>query len=956
MGGQGRSIVGRDAEVARLRGALDAARAGTPTVALVVGPPGIGKTALWQAAFASAPGTATVGASTGDPGGGDGASVPLVVAATGDEAEVDLAYGVVAQLVRRAPAEGGASATVRLGPGADAVDVGADLLAVIDRVELGRPLVIVVDDAQWADDPSLRALSFTMRRLQDDPVLLCIGCRDDGLRRLPAGLVRLVGDGARVELGPLDRSAVGELAAHAYGRAVPAGAVARLHSHAGGNPLHLRALMGEIGFDALTRGDPSTLPVPRTYANLVIAQLAGCRDGARAMAAALAVLGPVGRVDDVARVAGSADPLVAVDELVARGLVELRAAPAGLTLAFPHGLARVAILGDLSPSRRAALHAAAADVTEGDVALTHRLAAAVGPDDELVTVARDRAEAHLEAGAPVQAGRLLLAAAPLASAPDDRANLVALAAAYLTLGGESVNALRDDVDAFPDSAARSWVLGRAAMAAGDLAGAERLFTDAWERAADSGEETAMRLVAGQAADMLSVLGLHRRDGVQIVTWARRAMATGSASGLSATLACHGMAIDGRFAEAEAEMTAILAGDPDPGLRLDARLGRGVVRVWANDLENAAVDLEAVDADDAATRSVLARVDLRSFRAEVAFRSGRWSQALDLAETAASIVDDVDDPLIVALPHAVAAFVLAGMGRVADAHAHAQVAAASAALSGLLPPRLWAAHAALRVAAAEDPAEAARLGDALLADGLGTFPEGILHWRALYVEALVAVGRVDDAAAVAEDLAGMARPRGDGHHGTDGDDGAADGRGQDRDVSVAADAALAAGIVAAAQGRREAAAAAFEEGLALDADASRPYSRGCLELAAGANLRRMGNRRAAADLLTRAAQRFEHLGAAPRSMQCARELEACGLAPRRRAAAHDGDRALTARERVVARLVAEGHTNREVAAELIISAKTVEHHLGRVYAKLGLRSRTELAARHAAVAVAEEQDR
>ncbi len=440
--------------------------------------------------------------------------------------------------------------------------------------------------------------------------------------------------------------------------------------------------------------------------------------------------------------------------------------------------------------------------------------------------------------------------------------------------------------------------------------------------------------------MLSLLGLHRRDGDQIVMWARRAMAAGSASGLSASLACHGLAIDGRFAEAEAEMTAILAGAPAARLRLDAQLGRGVVRVWANDLEGAAADLETVEADETVPRSIMSRVDLRSFRAEAAFRAGRWGEALDLAETTASVVDDVDDPLFITLPHAVAAFVLAGMGRVGEARAHAEVAAVNAAVTGLLPARLWSSHASLRVAAAaEDPGEVARLGDALVADGFGTFPEGIHHWRALYVEALVAVGRLDDAAAVADDLGATAR----GRSGADNNraDGPAEGV---EDASVAADAALAAGLVAAAQGRRESAALAFEQGLTLDAEASRPYPRACLELAAGANLRRMRDREGAAVLLKQAAERFEAIGSAPRAARCERELEACGLAPRRRQGERGRGFELTPRERVVARLVAGGHTNREVAAELVISAKTVEHHLGRIYAKLGLRSRTELAAR------------
>ena len=103
------------------------------------------------------------------------------------------------------------------------------------------------------------------------------------------------------------------------------------------------------------------------------------------------------------------------------------------------------------------------------------------------------------------------------------------------------------------------------------------------------------------------------------------------------------------------------------------------------------------------------------------------------------------------------------------------------------------------------------------------------------------------------------------------------------------------------------------------------------------------------MLGEAARRLDALGAAPWAARCVRELDACGLRPRRRGAGAPllGDAALTAQERLVAHLVAGGRTNREVAAELVITTKTVEHHIGRVYAKLGLRSRSELAARIAA---------
>ena len=102
------------------------------------------------------------------------------------------------------------------------------------------------------------------------------------------------------------------------------------------------------------------------------------------------------------------------------------------------------------------------------------------------------------------------------------------------------------------------------------------------------------------------------------------------------------------------------------------------------------------------------------------------------------------------------------------------------------------------------------------------------------------------------------------------------------------------------------------------------------------------RRAAQAVLTAALERFDQLGAAPWVERCERELRACGLRPAKRAdltASSD----LTPQERMVAHLVAGGATNREVAAELFLSVKTIEYHLSRIYRKLGVRSRTELAA-------------
>ena len=95
---------------------------------------------------------------------------------------------------------------------------------------------------------------------------------------------------------------------------------------------------------------------------------------------------------------------------------------------------------------------------------------------------------------------------------------------------------------------------------------------------------------------------------------------------------------------------------------------------------------------------------------------------------------------------------------------------------------------------------------------------------------------------------------------------------------------------------------------------------------------------AADLLDQAITRPEALGAAPFLERARRERAGCGLSPHRGGFAHQ----LTPAEVAVAALVAAGRTNREVASELVLSIKTIESHLGRIYTKLGVRSRVELA--------------
>jgi DNA-binding CsgD family transcriptional regulator len=149
-----------------------------------------------------------------------------------------------------------------------------------------------------------------------------------------------------------------------------------------------------------------------------------------------------------------------------------------------------------------------------------------------------------------------------------------------------------------------------------------------------------------------------------------------------------------------------------------------------------------------------------------------------------------------------------------------------------------------------------------------------------------------------------------------------------------------GLIETSGGRHDAAIQAFERALAELEGVPQPFDSALVEADLGACLRRAGRRGLAADRLRQSEATLARLGAAPYLTRVQRELAACGIHPTR-----DGVEArqrLTAAELSVARLVAKGKSNREAAAELVLSVKTIEHHLGRIYQKLGISSRTQLA--------------
>jgi ATP/maltotriose-dependent transcriptional regulator MalT len=327
---------------------------------------------------------------------------------------------------------------------------------------------------------------------------------------------------------------------------------------------------------------------------------------------------------------------------------------------------------------------------------------------------------------------------------------------------------------------------------------------------------------------------------------------------------------------------------------------------------------------AALRAGSVRIAAWSFSwlAYAEFALGAWDEAAADAERAVSLLDESGMEWLRPLARYAAVLVPAARGEWSVTEEHLRAGTAQTGDYELMV--VAAAMGRAEVATARGEHEAVlRALEPLLAiePRAGVDEPGFWPWPDLYAEALISAGRLDEAEEVLTEHERLAAARGR--------------------ATVSARLARARGRLEAARGQLPNAERAFEQALSFLEKQPTPFQRAQVELAYGQVLRRGGQRRAAASHLQAARERFAALRAAPFLERCERELRGCGLAPAKRSEFDPGK--LTAQEQAVARLVAVGMSNRQVAAELFVSVKTVQFHLTHVYAKLGVGSRAELAA-------------
>ncbi|WP_433710236.1 LuxR C-terminal-related transcriptional regulator [Nocardia sp. CA-084685] len=825
--------------------------------------------------------------------------------------ERDYSYGVLRQLIPGSV------------PAGDPVEVAADIARQLAATSKDTTLAII-DDAHWADAPTLQALSSIIRHHTDARVLV-VAATVAGDPSVPPSTFDLLQrvSASIVPLKPLTAAEVIRLAAR-RGIALHPSMAERLCRHTGGVAREIDQLLSEVPPKVWSDFDPD-LPAPAAIAARVRESLGRCSPTTRRIVESTAVLGPQTPLRDVAALAVVDDRLLdAVDEAVSAELVELGSH--GLTAIGPvNPMVRAAVLADMGPAATAALRRRAADLTEDPVRRLRLLVAAAPiPDSGLADRLDALAASAASEGAWGTAASLLRDAGRLTDERLLREIRLTRAVDALVGAGDvfDATALIPEVESLRETPLRNAVLGYLAIVRGRPAEAEIRLARAWELVNAERDPDA----AAAICQRYVLHALCRCRPSELVAWADRTaglVAAGSPAALEAA-AIRGLGLAYGHTEEARRSYAELSERVRTGAQVQRIvMGRGWHHLLADEFDDARADLESSIPTTFLGGSTRISLWAGAWLARVQFLTGDWDDALRTVHESVQLVDRTGIVLPDPLLHWTAAAIHSSRGDWTEARNALRRADSGPQDYEIMRVASYLAHAHWAEASV-DPAGVLRaLRPMTQAWAAGEVDDpGQWPWADMYTNALVAVGRYDDADRFL----------------TRHERRAADlGR-------RAAQARLSAarGHLLGARGELDRARHAFDTALEQLEGLPLRYDRARVSFTYGQILRRAGKRREADTELSVARDLFAALDARTYVTRCDRELKAGGVNIRR---ADRTDSQLTPQEKAVAQLVARGLPNREVAAELFISAKTVQYHLTNIYAKLGIRSRGELAASH-----------
>jgi DNA-binding CsgD family transcriptional regulator len=904
------TLHGRETEQATIADLLASARLGAGASLALVGEPGAGKSSLlWDTARRAE-------------------QVMTVVTTSGIESEAPLAFAALQRLLRplapRLTAVPSPQArALRVAFGEESGEVGDRFLVYLGALSLlaaaaeERPVLAVIDDAQWLDEASAAAFHFIARRITVEPIAVLWASRDDPRTFDAADLPVL-------RLAGLGLDAVSGILAEDTGTEVSPRVAARLLASTGGNPLGIRELASVLT-PAQLAGEaplPPRLPVSERVERVFL-------DRARRLSEDAQTVLLVSSADDSARLATvlqaarilGADP-EALAEAELSGLITVT--DDWITLRHP--LVRSAMYSTAASGQRRRVHAALAEVLtrdqDADRRAWHRSSSVVEPDEsvvgDLVEAAR-RAErrggheaasaawaraAQLTADAARRARHLFAASmAAWVSAHPDRAGALvdqAIAEATDSLLLADARRLRGRIEWNTGSVrlANRMLLAAAVDAAGhDPVRAREIAADAVSIAAwggDSGSDVdATTLVPSPAADAPA----RERTYDQMLRGLARVVAgdyAGAAAPLREAFASHEELPEDYELVPNLGIAAMHLGEFD-------RCGMYMQRLLAKARDSGVLMMVLY----ASTR--LAMTDLVA---------GRWSDAVSDATEAVTLGQVTGHDVLADTPRALLLVLAAlrGEGTFDELAPHLEVAT-SRGTTGLLDVVLRDfVHWAYGIRQVSRPASAFhRL--AQMSHDVPRRMAGVDR-----IEAAVHADQIEVARLWVDDLAGFAAATGQAWAAAVAEHGQA----------------LLADPGQAEQHFRRALEFHGKKG-----QECRPFNQARTELAYGEFLRRARRRVDARTHLRAALETFEGLRAGPWAERAAQELRASGETVRKHEDAGAG--ALTPQERQVAQMVRRGLSNKDVAAQLFVSPRTVEFHLRNVFTKTGVTSRGELTA-------------
>jgi DNA-binding CsgD family transcriptional regulator len=906
-------LYGRDRERARIGALLEAARASQSNALVIRGEPGIGKSALLEDTR-------------------ERATDMHVLTVRGVQSESELPFAALHQLFRpvlghvdHLPGPQAEALRAALGlaesTGQERFLVFAACLSLLSELAERRPVLCMVDDAQWLDGASADALTFVVRRLDAEGVLMLFGVREGEEATFEAP------DVPTLQLEGLDGAAAAQILAHGAGvEAAPAVRELLLEQTAG-NALALLEIPSVLTVEQLSGEVPLPPALPLT------------RQVERVFAERLRLLPPdaqrlllIAAADDSEN-AGTITQATAPGEA---GTAALNAAErAGLLsvtgwhVTFRHPLVRSAVYGAATSDERRAAHRALAQVFAGDSEQADRRAwhlasAALGPDEAVVAALDEAAERAQARGAYRTAVRALERAAELTSDERRRGRRLVEAARCASVAGADVEAvaLAAQAELLVGDPVRRAQLAQVVGLAEIRRGNPRLVPPALLKAArevaDVNAPLALRLLldAAWAANESGNPSFHIEIGRLAAELAPRASDEGSVFAARVSAGLAGLA-EHDVETAASNLGWVIA----EGAKMDDPrhvLWAGSSAMWIGDEQQGGV-LFAQAAEMARARGAIGMLaPALSYLALQQFVSQRFEQAALAATEAADLAREVGAVNLLPLSLFVLAGVAAIRGNAEEATRHANEAFAIADAhdlpSGGARP-VWSL-AILDLGQARW-AEALDRLQSFPVERLGMVQALVMRTTPDRIEAAVRAGRPDAAEAALSTFEAWAA-----HVPTS--------FGWVR-------ACLAWGRALLADG--DAATPYFEEALRYGAD-GRPFDFARIRLLYGEHLRRMRRRTESRVQLRAALEAFERYGAEPWAERARSELRASGETARRRDPSTTAQ--LTPQELQIARYVAEGLSNKEVAAQLFLSPRTIDSHLRSVFSKLAITSRTQLA--------------